>query len=101
MSVHPPRIGERILVWCLRSAPTAIYIVGDLRQEYATVRATRGALIANLWYWSEVTAIGARYIGRRRTLSPLRDFARDIRSAARVFRTAPGFAAAVVLTGCE
>ena len=44
MSVSPPRFAERFLKWCLRSAPAAICIVGDIRQEYAEMRASRGAV---------------------------------------------------------
>ena len=113
MRASPPRMAERFLQWCLRSAPSAKFIVGDLRQEYTALRGRRGRLIAHLWYWREVTAVGLRYVGRRsegvgtggagplpRGLKPSlwRDVASDLRGALRVFRTAPGFAAAVVLT---
>lgn len=113
MSASPPRLAERLLRWCLRSAPTAPFIVGDLRQEYAEVRSRRGPLIAGLWYWREAATVGARYVGRRpvdlgvhaarsglsNAEPPLwRDVASDLRGALKVFRTAPGFAAAVVLT---
>ena len=56
-----PRMAERFLQWCLGSAPTAVFIVGDLRQEYAALCDERGRLIARLWYWREVAAVGSRY----------------------------------------
>lgn len=113
MPASPPRIAEQLLLWCLRSAPSAQYIVGDLRQEYAGLRARHGLVIAHLWYWREVATVGSRYVGRRspnpgphpvglgvRGTEPSRwrDLASDILWALRVFRSAPGFAGAVVLT---
>ncbi len=113
MPAYPPRIAERFLKWCLRSAPAAICIVGDLRQEYAALRGRRGLVAAHLWYWREAATIGSRYAGRRSEdlgaggagtpgggpkPSLWRDLASDLRWGLRMFRTAPGFAAAVVLT---
>lgn len=113
MSVHPPRMAEHILQWCLRSAPAPMCIVGDLRQEYAALRGRRGSVIARLWYWREVATVGSHYVGRRSKYlgadsvrpgaggpkpSPGRDLASELRRALTVFRTSPGFAAAVVLT---
>ena len=113
MPASPPRKAERFLQWCLRPAPSAMFIVGDLRQEYAALRGRRGRLVAHLWYSREVATVGLRYIGRRSEdlgtggAGPLprgpkpflwRDLASDLRGALRVFRTSPGFAAAVVLT---
>ncbi|MEM1246412.1 MAG: ADOP family duplicated permease [Acidobacteriota bacterium] len=113
MSVSPPRLAERFLQWCLRSTPSAPFIVGDLRQEFAESRRRRGRALTYFWYWREVLAIGLRYVGRspdrekalglsdRARSGPkslIADFASDLRWALRVFRTAPGFAAGVVLT---
>lgn len=113
MPASPPRLAERLLRWCLRSAPAAICIVGDLRQEYAAVRRARGSLIAGAWYWREAATVGMRYAGRR-SANPSNDgaatgapeprppfwlsAAKDLRWALRVFRRSPGFAATVVLT---
>lgn len=113
MPAHPPRLAERFLRWCLRSAPSSHYIIGDLRQEFAGLRADRGALSASLWYWRQALSIGARYIGRQPEYAdpssvrpgqvdrdgPLwRTALDDLTGALRVFRSAPGYAAAVVLT---
>ncbi len=114
MPTAPPRFAERLLRWCLRSAPAGEFILGDLRQEYATVRARDGALRARFWYWGQVVSVGARYLGpgRKRLASEgprpgggptglvttAGDIVRDILGVTRVFRTAPGYAAAVVLT---
>ncbi len=111
--VSPPQMAERLLQWCLGAAPASRYIVGDLREEYASLRHRRGRVIAHLWYWRETAAIGSRYVGRRsgglqaeagvhRSAGPKpsiwRDLGGDLRSALRVIRTSPGFAAAVILT---
>ena len=112
MYCRPPRLAERLLRWCLRSAPAADYIVGDLRQEFAGLRSRRGALIASLWYWRQAISVGARYLGRPEPLGPeparagasdsggslWRQMVDDLLGALRVFRTSRGYAAAVVLT---
>lgn len=116
MSATPPRLAERLLRWSLRRSRAAICIVGDLRQEYAAVRARRGTLAARLWYWREAFSIGGRYmltrhpnvspsgLGDRRaalatpTTSLSRDVAQALLDAPRVFRSSPGFSLAVVLT---
>ncbi len=112
-SATPPRLAERFLQRCLRSTPSARYIVGDLRQEYAALRDRRGPMLARLWYLREVADVGARYVGRGgegaephltspgngRGDPPLwRELWGHLVSALRVFRVSPGFAAAVVLT---
>ena len=94
MPASPPRMAERLLQWCLRSAPAAMCIVGDLRQEYVALRSRRGLVIAHLWYWREVATVGSRYVGRRSAdlgaggdgagaggpePSPWRDLASDLR----------------------
>ncbi|MEQ9569224.1 MAG: hypothetical protein RLN75_03450, partial [Longimicrobiales bacterium] len=99
MSAAPPRVAERLLKTCLGSADAADFIVGDLRQEYAALRSRRGRLVAATWYWREATTVGARYIGRgARGPSLASDVGGGIEGGVRVFRTAPGFAGAVVLT---
>jgi len=112
MQTTPPRSAERLLQWCLRSAPAAECIVGDLRQEYDDLRVRRGAVLAYLWYWKETVAVGARYlvggspeVGRWRPSRPqgptpslARDIGSELTGAFRVFRTSTGFALAVVLT---
>lgn len=106
----PPRSAERLLQWCLRSAPAAPFIVGDLRQEFAAVQKRRGRTRAILWYWREAVTVGARYVGRppegaqqgsrleAAALSFPRELASELASALRVFRSAPGFALTVVVT---
>ena len=112
MDRSPPRLAESLLRWCLRSAPAAEYILGDLRQEFAGLRSRRGALIAWLWYWRQAISVGVRYWGRLEgqghipptparsgPRAPLwRQVVDDVSGALRVFRTSRGYAAAVVLT---
>lgn len=95
MPASPPRLAERLLQWCLRDSASAAYIVGDLRQDFTTLRERRGRVIASMWYWREVIAVGFRYVA---SPSILRDAGSDLRAAVRVFRSAPGFAFAVVFT---
>ncbi len=108
----PPRYAERILRVCLFRAPASECIVGDLRQEYAAARTRRGAIVAGLWYWAQVAAVGSRYLlggnpevqfgvaGKPQGPSPsgLRDLACELLGALRIFRTAPGYASAVIVT---
>lgn len=118
----PPRTAERLLRWCLRSAGTADFIVGDLRQEYAALRTRRGGVAATLWYWWQALAVGVRYLGGSPEATPgsapgtapggspgtarldgpgssfSRDVVAELVAALRVFRSAPGFALAVVVT---
>ncbi len=113
MTVSPPRVAERLLSLCLGPAPAARFIVGDLRQEYAALRGGRGRAIAHLWYWRQALNVGSRYVGRApdnlgggvgdptsggRGPSFWRDLVSELVGALRVFRTAPGFATAVVFT---
>lgn len=99
MAAAPPRAAERLLKLCLGSAAAADFIVGDLRQEHAALRSRRGRLIAAAWYWKESMTVGARYIGRGGGVPSLAsDIGGGMKGALRVFRTAPGFAGAVVLT---
>ncbi len=98
MSASPPRLAERLLRWCLRRNRAESFIVGDLRQDYAAIRARRGALAARLWYWREVVAIGSRYLLAPSGPSLVREVAEALLQAPRVFRSSPGFSLAVVLT---
>ncbi len=91
----PPRFAERFLRWCLRSVPASDTIVGDLRQEYAAVLHRRGTVLAGAWYWLQASSIGLGYVAEGFTP---RAVSRDVLAGLRVFRTSPGFAAAVILT---
>ncbi|WP_405283904.1 ADOP family duplicated permease [Gaopeijia maritima] len=99
MSGRPPRAAERLLRACLGSTDAADFIVGDLRQEYAALRARSGRVVAAVWYWREAATVGVRYVGRGAGgPSLVADVGGGVKSALRVFRTAPGFAGAVVMT---
>ncbi len=100
----PPRSGE----WLLRALlgprePSTDFIVGDLREEHAAVRARRGRWPADAWYLFEIVRIGVRgrWERRRDVTSPRRagGFMRsELRQAARFLGRRPAFSGAIVLT---
>jgi len=82
---EPPRLAERILAFCLPAGPHGRCILGDLRQEYASI--CRGALAASptggssagrhtapdaarRWYWKQTAVIGGRYLIAKLGRSP-------------------------------
>ncbi|MEE8117348.1 MAG: ABC transporter permease, partial [Gemmatimonadales bacterium] len=110
----PPVTAERMLAWCVRRDPAAACIVGDLREEYATLARSRSRTSVRRWYWVQVVGIGMRYLGRRshqsgrtpppslrtnRKATPTWDIVmHHIAFAFRGLRRNPGFSAAVVVT---
>ena len=76
----PPRLVERVLTLLLGDAPSAPFIVGDLREEFAE-RAEVGPVRAIGWYCKESFRIGVRLRAARR---------KSIRTSIRSGRRSPG-----------
>jgi putative ABC transport system permease protein len=106
---EPPFLLEAFLRRCLRRAPSADSVVGDLREEYARRMAGAGALRASVWYVWQAVAIGGAFVrdavvarlrrgrrGRWVSLSP--GLTREVRLAMRSLARAPGFAVVAVFT---
>jgi putative ABC transport system permease protein len=108
---EPPRLAERVLAFCLPAGPRGQCVLGDLRQEYASIcRASNES--APLWYWKQTAVIGGRYLiaklgrspraprrvrGRERpSMSWLGVLLQDLRYAGRTFAKKPGFSLTVV-----
>jgi putative ABC transport system permease protein len=110
----PPRLAERVLGWLLGPAPSARFVVGDLREEYGSVRARRPAWQAWAWYWAIVLRTGCRArweAGRSERLArrsvavryernpTTGDIMRfELKQALRFLMRRPGFSGAIVLT---
>src|SRR5262245_59402882 len=76
-------------------------VLGDLAEDYARERHSRGAIPAAAWLIAEAHSIERTYRGRRTVRDTirawLRDFAQDTRLTGRMLRHAPGFAAVALL----
>ncbi|HMF94351.1 MAG TPA: ADOP family duplicated permease, partial [Vicinamibacterales bacterium] len=75
----PPRAAERLLDRALAGAVYHDDIVGDLHEEFATVAAKRGAMLARLWYVSQVLRLTTRYPFRVTIFSPATHYSPDAR----------------------
>jgi putative ABC transport system permease protein len=106
----PPALIERLLEAAVAGSPYRDDIVGDLREAYGAVLATRSPAFARSWYCVQAVRLAVRYAGRS-----LRSRARvdapaahggalmdrlllDIRFAARSLVKRPTLTIAVVLT---
>ena len=96
----PPRLARRILESVIPLQEREA-VLGDLDEEFRTVRVPRdGLLVARAWYLGQVARSIGPFItlhGWREDLG-MRGWRRDLSGGLRVFRRSPGFAAAVVLT---
>jgi putative ABC transport system permease protein len=108
---QPHALLERIVARWLGAGDSTRFLIGDLREEYAALRATRSAWAGSLWYLIQALRLGARLRWSRRHLltpGPARtrraptlhgDFMRtDLAQAARFLLRRPAFSGAVVLT---
>jgi predicted permease len=99
---HPPRLAIWLLTKRL-AAEWREFVVGDLAEEFAR-RCDQSPLAARAWFWRQAIRCLAAPPPAR--LNPsvhpssqgevMRDFFSDVRSAGRIWRRNPGFAALVV-----
>jgi putative ABC transport system permease protein len=112
----PPPIAERLLALLVRDAEWRDSIVGDLREEFADLRAANGYRAARRWYWRQAVAIGGRRLASRlgaprfaraSWLSTAEQdthaswrtgFVRDVQQACRGLLRRPGTSAVIVVT---
>jgi putative ABC transport system permease protein len=111
----PPQLAERLLAATVRDEHWRDSILGDLREEFATMRKRHGDGPAARWYWRQAFAIGARRVAARvrlRSSFPALvqtaeletsggwriGFTRDLRHAWRTVARRPGTSAAIVIT---
>jgi putative ABC transport system permease protein len=117
MSAHrlPPRALEDLLHRLLASStPSAPFVVGDLREEYAARTARGSALSSNVWYvlsgallvtrlrWEQLRPVREAEIAAPRPtpsrLSPGDLMRNELKQAVRFLARRPGFSSAIVLT---
>ena len=101
----PPALLERWVEAWIGREPSTPYVIGDLREEYASRRARSGRLRSHLWYVVQGARVAARvrWERRRRPRAAAAPVARDgvvadVHQALRFLRRRPGFTAAIVLT---
>jgi putative ABC transport system permease protein len=111
------RAGTRYERWAaalLRGIPSAPFILADLREEHAAMRARWGGapLLADVWYLVEAGSIAARvhlehHRGRRvrrrtapppTSLDPGEPMRTELRYAIRFLRRQPAFSGAIIVT---
>jgi putative ABC transport system permease protein len=64
-STTPPRLAERLLRASVRDVEWRDAVSGDLREEFAALRAHRGPAAASRWYWRQAVPLAARFaVGR-------------------------------------
>jgi predicted permease len=68
----PPPFAERLLAASIRDHDWRDSIVGDLREEFTTVREELGARQARRWYWRQAGAIGMHAFLKRGESRPRR-----------------------------
>jgi putative ABC transport system permease protein len=96
----PPRLARALLDWLLPGHDSGA-ATGDLDEEYTRfVRADRGRLAADLWYWRQVLLSAPRLLARKRSgfVTLLGSLVGDARLAARVLGRRPAFTFAAVAT---
>ncbi|MGE3277047.1 MAG: ADOP family duplicated permease [Vicinamibacterales bacterium] len=101
----PPAVADWLLRRALPPGTTGLTLLGDLREEFHERAA--GGRAARTWYWGQALTLAWHYRGRARGYRPwptrvtggsMFDLRRDLLSAWRLARQAPGHTALVVLT---
>ncbi len=105
MSPQPPRWLRRILERTVPDGASGPSLLGDLIEEYAAVRSTRGRVRADVWYAGQVAAIALPYAllgGFRSFVGALAGLGRglslDLRHAYRGLRSNPLLTAVAVIS---
>jgi putative ABC transport system permease protein len=112
-SVTPSPLAERLLGAVFRHDEWREAVLGDLREEFASLARARGAAHARRWHWQQVMRIGgSRLVGRSvpvargkvdRPAEPepqgawASGFRRDVSYAARSLARRPGLSAVIVV----
>lgn len=114
--LQPPPAAERLLRAAVRDPEWRDAITGDLREEFTTVLATRGAARARRWYWRQALPLATRFAAARLVpaAAPPRHrrvsvaaieattlgagWAREVRHAWRALWQRPGLSAVIVTT---
>ena len=107
----PPPLAERLLAASIRDREWRESIVGDLREEFASVKHQLGVGRARRWYWRQASAIGMRAViqgdRRRRWVVPIdtdhspawgTGMIRDLQYAWRGVARQPATSAVIVIT---
>lgn len=108
----PPRLAEALLARTLRHETWRDTTLGDLREEWTTIRQSTSPARASLWYWREVGTLLIDHVqhqrrARRRARlahpvpgkdSPMRTLLTEARLAARALSRQPLVSIVVILT---
>ncbi len=60
----PPGWIEAVLGTCLPAGEVRDGVIGDLAEDFVAVVAARGRAVAVIWYSTQASRIGVRYLGR-------------------------------------
>ena len=61
MSESPPRVVRRLLARAVPDGASGPSLLGDLIEEYASLRSRRGRLVADAWYVFQAVSIAVPY----------------------------------------
>ena len=94
----PPRLASA-LIWLAAASRDRLYVLGDLRDEFVSLAASRGRNAAARWYWRQALASAGPLIAARLPDPPRAALlAQHARHSLRVLAASPGATATAVLT---